>query len=343
MEQQITELLETLNNYFQNVGSQPSVSIDLPYKAKVYKFTPTVTGEYQFVSSNNTGDPKVWCYDSALNIVDSNDDGAGSLNFKLTVNLDYGKTYYIVANQFSSRTGNYKISPYRSLSYVHYYDSSFATNATLRGNISIANTFADYVYSNYFGIKMNMVASASQYATVLDDCTTGIGNYCTSAACGSTCNYVHHKNIHTIAQQIYSAPRVDDHLYVLWTDREYGTTYCYTKNGSHAPYEAIAVVIGQRPVIHFLNIYGDTNNQQLACMAMCLVHETAHTLKMNDVYDNEGHDIVSETVCVMERFDKRTAYKFYQDVLNGVADPFCDSCEQTMSGLTTSTSIYGNQ
>jgi hypothetical protein len=326
-----------------NIGSQSSVSIDLPYKARVYKFTPTVTGEYQFISSDSTGDPIVWCYDSALNFVDSNDDGAGSMNFKLTVNLDYGKTYYIVANHFLSRTGNYKITPYRSLSYVHYYDSSFASNATLRGNISIANTFADYVYSNYFGIKMNMSASASQYATVLDDCTTGTGNYCTTTSCGSTCNYVHHKNIYTIAQQIYSAPRADNHLYVLWTNRAYGTTYCYTKNGSHTPYEAIAVVIGKKPVIHFLNIYGDTNTQQLACMAVCLVHETAHTLKMNDVYDNEGHDITGETICVMERFDKRTAYEFYQDVLNGVADPFCDSCEQTMIGLTTSTSIKGNQ
>jgi hypothetical protein len=237
-----------------------------------------------------------------------------------------------------------KLAPYLfGESYVHYYDSSFASNATLRGNISIANTFADYVYSNYFGIKMNMSASASQYATVLDDCTTGTGNYCTTTSCGSTCNYVHHKNIYTIAQQIYSAPRADNHLYVLWTNRAYGTTYCYTKNGSHTPYEAIAVVIGKKPVIHFLNIYGDTNTQQLACMAVCLVHETAHTLKMNDVYDNEGHDITGETICVMERFDKRTAYEFYQDVLNGVADPFCDSCEQTMIGLTTSTSIKGNQ
>jgi hypothetical protein len=44
----------------------------------------------------------------------------------------------------------------------------------------------------------------------------------------------------------------------------------------------------------------------------------------------------------MEMFDKRTAYRFYQDVLNGEADPFCDSCQQAMTQLTANIVIEGN-
>ena len=88
------------------VGSQSTVSIDLPYKAKLYKFTPSVTGEYLFVSSDATGDPRIWLYNSSLNQVGYNDDGAGSYNYKLAITLTAGQTYYIVINQYSNKVGN---------------------------------------------------------------------------------------------------------------------------------------------------------------------------------------------------------------------------------------------
>ena len=93
-----------------SVGSQPSVSNDLPYKAKFYKFTPSVTEEYLFVSSDNTGDPRIWLYNSSLNQVGYNDDGASNHNFKLSVTLIAGQTYYIVINQYSNGVGNCKLN-----------------------------------------------------------------------------------------------------------------------------------------------------------------------------------------------------------------------------------------
>jgi hypothetical protein len=91
-----------------NIGSQSSVSIDLPYKAKFYKFTPSVTGEYLFVSSDNTGDPVIWLYNSSLNQVADDDDGASDGNYKLATTLAAGQTYYIVINQYSNEVGNCK-------------------------------------------------------------------------------------------------------------------------------------------------------------------------------------------------------------------------------------------
>ncbi len=81
--------------------------------------------------------------------------------------------------------------------------------------------------------------------------------------------------------------------------------------------------------------------RQLACMALNVVHETAHTLGMPDVYNNAGHD-VGGTECLMERFDESTAYAFYQDVLHGAEDPFCSSCMQSMRTYTNNISIPGN-
>lgn len=77
-------------------------------------------------------------------------------------------------------------------------------------------------------------------------------------------------------------------------------------------------------------------------MTINLVHETAHSFKMDDVYDDVGHDIDNATECVMERFDAISGYYFYQDVLDGIADPFCSSCDEIMKGKTENITITGN-
>ncbi|MBR6682593.1 MAG: hypothetical protein IKL40_06385 [Clostridia bacterium] len=307
-----------------------------------YKFTPEITGEYCFESSDNAADPVIWLYDSEFNQLGYNDDSGGSLNFKLICSLDEDFTYYIVTSPYPTTTGTYTFKTLRSFSYVHYYDSSFAANATLRNNITLANEFSDYVFTKYFGINFEMDGTASQYATVLDDCTTGSGNPCTNAACGSICNNDHHKNIWTIANQLYNSPREDEHVYILWTNRPYNTTYCCEEDGQHMISEAIACVFNSWPVIHFFNIFGDDEEAQLACMTLTLVHETTHTLKMDDV-DVESHDVDENTVCIMEQFDEHTAYDFYKNVENGYVDPFCNSCMQILNELTEAPFYFGNQ
>lgn len=230
-------------------------------------------------------------------------------------------------------------TPNFQLSYVHYYDSTFVGNTAAIQNITYANTFSNFVYSRYFNVSMTMDGSASQYDTIADDCTLGVNEDC-SSVCGTNCGSSHHKNRYRISTQLYNEPRESNHLYVLWTNRDSGT-YCNSTDGNHSTSSALAVVYNKRPVIHFLRVY-DALNVQRACMALNLVHETAHTLKMSDVYNNAGHDTNGETNCVMERFESSNAYAYYQDVLNGIKRPFCSSCEESMLSYTSNISIPGN-
>lgn len=87
-----------------------TISTNAANKATFYKFTPTQTGEYLFYSSERTGDPKIWLYNSSLSMVGSNDDGAGNLNFRLNVTLTAGQSYYIVAAHLGANTGTYKLN-----------------------------------------------------------------------------------------------------------------------------------------------------------------------------------------------------------------------------------------
>ena len=226
------------------------------------------------------------------------------------------------------------------ISYVNYYDSSFVGNSTLIQNIPTANSFANLVYSRYYNVGMFMDGSASRYVTTVESCPTGDGSQCSSASCGTDCNVSHHKNGKVMSDQIYNSPRESDHLYVLWMNRSDGT-YCKEEDGAHTDHDAIASVYGKRPVIIFQTIKG-SSSEKLIRMASVLVHETAHTLKMNEVYDNPGHDVPGATECFMERFHSSSAYIFYLDVLSGAEDPFCDSCNEAMKDLTANITMPGS-
>jgi hypothetical protein len=248
---------------------------------------------------------------------------------------------------YSSEYSNFSYSPYVvmtftpnfQLSYVHYYDSTFVGNTAAIQNITYANAFSNFVFSRYFNVTMTMDGSASQYDTIIEDCPLGATASCDNN-CGNDCSAQHHKNGLNISNQLYYDSRESNHIYVLWTNRNAGI-YCTETNGVHRTVNWIAVVYGKRPVIHFLMVY-NTSTLQRACMALNLVHETAHTLKMNDVYDNAGHDTSGATNCVMERFEPDNAYAYYQDVLNGIKRPFCSSCEEAMLSYTSNISIPGN-
>lgn len=226
------------------------------------------------------------------------------------------------------------------ISYVNYYDSTFVGNSTLIQNIELANSFANLVFAKYFQIGMYMEGAAIQYDTIADACQTGKNVSCSNSSCGANCYSNHHKNANAISNQLYNDDRKDDHIYVLWSNRAYGT-YCNETNGIHQNVSWIAVVYGYRPVIHFMTIDGNSIVQE-ACMTLNLVHETVHTFGMYDVYDNDGHDVPGACVCVMERFDSIHAYAFYQDILNGVVKPFCTSCEETLYEYTSSLHLIGN-
>ena len=62
---------------------------------KQFTFTPEETGYYSFTSSDNTGDPRAWLYDSDNNQIAENDDGAGNYNFHVVAKLTAGVTYFL--------------------------------------------------------------------------------------------------------------------------------------------------------------------------------------------------------------------------------------------------------
>ena len=212
-----------------------------------------------------------------------------------------------------------------NMKYINYYDSSFVGKTALINNISTAVSFSNTVFSDLCGITFEMDGNATRYTNfVSDQCSLASGSGCTNSSCGSVCR-AHHKNIVNISDQFYNMGIADDERYVIWTNRP-DNTYCEDVTfGVHVPFSAIAVVIDYRPVIHFMNIEGSSNIQK-ANMTLNLVHETAHTFTMPDVYDNVGHDLNGGYICVMEYFESSYAYAFYQDILDGTKQPFCSSC-----------------
>ena len=324
------------------IGSQTNIRITIPYFARYFEFTPPVSGEYCFLSLNSTDDPQAWIYDSSLTLINNNDDGPVPLDFKMTAYLQGNRSYYIVVNNYSSGIGNFTMETYRHISYVNYYDQSFQNDTQLLSFIPEANIFSDFVYTKYFNVKMYMDGNATRHYTILDECCTDINESCDEENCGRICIKTHHKNLDSISRQLYMEPRDNDHLYVLWTNRA-GDTYCdSTGNNEHTTYSYVACVYRSQ-VIHFMTIPDGDANAKVACMAIVLVHETAHSLGINDVYDNIGHDHPQEFTCAMERVKMWKAYDFCVDIMINNKAPFCQSCMQTMHQLTANAVINGNQ
>ena len=91
------------------LGANYNVSTSYEYQVSYYKFTPSVTNKYLTYSFNNTSDPKVWIYNSNLNLVESNDDTAGNYNFRISREYSADQTYYLVAAHYDSYSGSYSI------------------------------------------------------------------------------------------------------------------------------------------------------------------------------------------------------------------------------------------
>lgn len=227
------------------------------------------------------------------------------------------------------------------ISYVNYYDSTFANNTQLKQYIALANSFSNLVYARYYNVGLYRDGEAIQYAPLINSCPTGENMPCTDISCGADCSSKHHKNRISISDYLYNNPREHNHIYTLWTNHASGT-YCKEISNVHTTSTALACVINHRPVIHFLRISGTSAEDQLACMTISLVHETAHTFGMGEVYDNAGHDDPLGTICVMERLDVQDAYTFYENVINGSVLPFCNSCDTAMMEYTSNISISGN-
>ncbi|MBQ8164429.1 MAG: hypothetical protein IJZ94_01245 [Clostridia bacterium] len=73
------------------------------------------------------------------------------------------------------------------------------------------------------------------------------------------------------------------------------------------------------------------------CDGNILARETAHTMGMPDVYDDENHELN----CIMEKYNPVTAEWLYSLIEMGEA-PFCDSCTEQMNRFTSGVYYRGN-
>ena len=89
-----------------SAGNSNTVNIAFAEQAWYYKFTPSSSGEYTFESTGSI-DSKVVIYKADGTEIGSDDDSGESSNFKKTLSLTSGTTYYIKAFAYSSKTGTY--------------------------------------------------------------------------------------------------------------------------------------------------------------------------------------------------------------------------------------------
>lgn len=75
-----------------------------------YEFTPDRSGVWEFVTSNNDGDPYLWIYDSRDNLIAQDDDNAGGGNALITIRLEAGNTYVVTAGFYGESTGSYTLT-----------------------------------------------------------------------------------------------------------------------------------------------------------------------------------------------------------------------------------------
>ena len=92
-----------------NLTNSVQVEINNSKEFKLYTFTPTESGTYVFETCEENTDPQLYLYDSNFNQLSFNDDSGPELNSLISFNLEVGKTYYILAKCFSSKTGTFTL------------------------------------------------------------------------------------------------------------------------------------------------------------------------------------------------------------------------------------------
>lgn len=93
------------------INSSITVNTTVASERVYIKFTPSVTKEYIFYSSNNTttGDPMVLVYDANRTLLNGDDDAAGNKNFRYARTLTAGQTYYFELGHYGQYVGSYSV------------------------------------------------------------------------------------------------------------------------------------------------------------------------------------------------------------------------------------------
>ncbi len=104
-------------------SSNNSVSTDVPYKVKTFKYRPSSDTTLVVFTQRSSGDPKLWIYDRNMDLLIQNDDGAGNRDARISYTFKKNTTYYVVAGHFGGNYGDFKISTLSTRSVSTTYDS----------------------------------------------------------------------------------------------------------------------------------------------------------------------------------------------------------------------------
>ncbi len=249
------------------------------------------------------------------------------------------------------------------ISLVNYYDSSF--DQSLVANIEAANCFAAQVFSKVFSLSIRIDGNATYLQSRADKCK--ITGRC-DGSCGGG-NPGHCKDVVAMARDIFDKPgRENSHIYIMWANRDQ-SSYCsrMTKDGQEIHdtnidyYGSVfkpedkyypVVVINTIPDVDGDDSVAIESRQQMA-MSLMLAHEIAHTLGLDEAYDDDSH-CSDGSNCIMNRLETKNHRSdnyyitFYNDIIKYLDEesdesPFCEDCTAGIEELlATNQPIEGN-
>lgn len=232
------------------------------------------------------------------------------------------------------------------ISVVNLYDEYFDEFNSIQSAVSFANlVFARYLN---IGIYFDGLPSLYNLSSGNPVCQKDENDDCDDACLAnedSNCNS-HHKNLHRIWLELKNGRRENDHIYVLWSDRE-DNTFCEMKNNAHNTIYNILAMVRYFPsesdlpksVIQVIQLSEESQEQELVNklnrMSIVLVHEMIHCLGRHDIEHYYGD-------CIMVTDYNQISDSFFNNILNMTNDPFCQSCMSDIKLNYSNATIEGN-
>ena len=90
------------------LGTSCLISNSVGYEVNYFKISPTDSIELLLFSSDRSSDPYIRVYDSSMDLLTADDNGAGDSNFRATVFLFAYEWYYVVLGNGGNGTGSFR-------------------------------------------------------------------------------------------------------------------------------------------------------------------------------------------------------------------------------------------
>lgn len=247
----------------------------------------------------------------------------------------------------------YNYSQVTSFTLKSVYSDGFLNavgSSNVSNYISDAMDFTNSVFSSTFGVSFT-TSSPTARTSLIDQCPM-VDVACTTSTCGSNCYTSHHRNASRYANEIYDLTTATNQIYIAWDYTAKGSI-CDSRTETHSISGAMALVqkmpdLADRGVHRPSTYYWDgmnvitafqpwfNNSYKLSSMKLVAAHEMAHVLGIYDTYINTSltdHALDSTSwTCIMRNFNhSATGALFVQDIEAGLADPFCEYCENLIS------------